>query len=316
MSLKRAASRIAVAVPLLLVGTLAPGARAEDGVLQINQVCAAGPGCFAGDTAGFPVSIVSSGSYRLTSNLIAPNANTTLVSITGSGVSLDLNGFMIRGMSAYGGAPTTTCTNPGSGEGVNGTGGDVVVSNGHVIGMGSTGVNLGGPNSRVERVTVEDCCGNGIAIGIGSLAHESVVARNFLNGIIAGAASRVSACIAYDNGGSGVTSFPGATRLVVDGCLAAENGVDGISAGDRSLVRGSLSSSNHDDGIATGSHGQVLESNTVGNSDRGITVLGSVANGSSTGVGLNVTDVNTGLDLSGGVLVGCNFVDGVNSCPP
>jgi hypothetical protein len=265
---------------------------------------------------GFPVSIVASGSYRLTSNLIAPNANTTLVSITGSGVSLDLNGFMIRGVSAYGGAPTATCTNPGSGEGVNGTGGDVVVSNGHVIGTGSTGVNLAGPNSRVERVTVEDCCGNGIAIGIGSLAHESVVARNFLNGIIAGAASRVSACIAFDNGASGVTSFPGATRLVVDGCLAAENGVDGIFAGERSLVRGSLSSSNHDDGIGVAANGQVLESTTISNFGRGITVLGSPGNGTSTAVGLNVTDVNDDLDLSGGVLVGCNLVDGVNNCPP
>jgi hypothetical protein len=190
---------------LLLLG---PSARAVDGVLQIDQDCAAGPGCFAGDTPGFPVSIVASGSYRLTSNLIAPNPNTTVVSITGSGVTLDLNGFMIRGMSSYGGAPTATCGNPGSGEGVTGTGGDVVVSNGHVIGTGSTGVNLGGPNSRVERVSVEDCCGHGIAIGIGSLAQESVVTRNFLNGIVAGAASRVSACIAFDNGGSGVSSFP------------------------------------------------------------------------------------------------------------
>jgi hypothetical protein len=306
-----------VAALLLLAGTLASGVRAADGVLQINQVCAAGSGCFAGDTPGFPVSIIAGGSYRLTSNLTAPNANTTVVSITGSGVSLDLNGFVIRGTSSYAGPPIATCTNPGSGEGVTGTGGDVVVRNGHVIGTGSTGVNLGGPNSRVEQVTVEDCCGHGIAIGIGSLARESVATRNFLNGFIAGAASRVSACLAFDNGGSGVASFPGATRLVVEGCSSSENGVDGIFAGDRSLVRGSLCNANRDDGIDLGANGQVLESIAIANSDRGITVLGSPGNLNATAVGLNVTSLNgSGVHLSGGVLVGCTVINAVNKCPP
>lgn len=37
---------------LLLLSLVSP-AFASDGVLEINQTCAAGPGCFAGDTAGF-----------------------------------------------------------------------------------------------------------------------------------------------------------------------------------------------------------------------------------------------------------------------
>ena len=39
--------------------TLAPGAQAVDGVLEINQACAANTGCFTGDSAGFPVTITA-----------------------------------------------------------------------------------------------------------------------------------------------------------------------------------------------------------------------------------------------------------------
>jgi len=300
---------------LLLTGLLASSARAVDGVLEINQVCATGPGCFAGDAPGFPVTISGSGSYRLTGNLIVPNASTTAISIPGSGVTLDLNGFLVRGTSSYAGPPATSCTNAGSGIGVAATGSDVAVSNGHVSGMGSTGLSLG-TNSRVERVTVEDCCGNGIAIGIGSLAHESVVNRNFGSGIIAGAASRVSSCIATRNGASGVTSFAGATRLSVENCIATDNAVDGIFGGQRSLVRGSVTRGNLDDGIALLDSGQVLESTAISNGDRGITVLGTIVDGNSTAVGLTVANGNGGLELSGGVLVGCNMFDLIPTCPP
>lgn len=300
---------------LLLAGLFAPSARAVDGVLEINQACATGPGCFAGDAAGFPVTISSSGSYWLTGNLIVPDAGTTAISIPASGVSLDLNGFLIRGTSNFAGPPATSCTNAGTGIGVEATGSDVAVSNGHVSGMGSTGLSLG-TNSRVERVSVEACCGNGVAIGIGSLAHETVVSHNFGSGIIAGTASRVSHCIASRNGASGVTSFAGASRLSVENCIATGNASDGIFGGQRSLVRGSVTSGNVDDGIALLDSGQVLESATISNGDRGITVLGTIPAGSSTAVGLTASNGNGGLSFVGGVLVGCNLFDLVPACPP
>lgn len=49
----------------LIVAMLASPAYAVDGVREINQACAAGPGCFSGDTPGFPVEIHFLGSYRL-----------------------------------------------------------------------------------------------------------------------------------------------------------------------------------------------------------------------------------------------------------
>ncbi len=53
MSLDRRMLRLA----LVLAWIAAPlAARAADGVLEINQACAAA-GCFAGDSAGFPVTL-------------------------------------------------------------------------------------------------------------------------------------------------------------------------------------------------------------------------------------------------------------------
>ena len=45
---------------LLTFLLLATPARAGDGALEINQTCAVNTGCFARDTAGFPVTISTS----------------------------------------------------------------------------------------------------------------------------------------------------------------------------------------------------------------------------------------------------------------
>jgi hypothetical protein len=310
----RTGSRIVA--PLVFAGMLAPSARAIDGVREISFRCATGTGCFPGDTPGFPVTITESGSYRLTSLLQAPDQDTTVISITATNanVTLDLNGFVIRGTGSYPGPPSTACTGAGAGEGVRGTGSGVVVSNGYVIGMGSAGLRLG-PNARVERLIVSNCCGVGIAVGAASLVHETMVTRNRGTGIVASDETRVSACIAFLNGGDGITSTSN-FRFSVDGCIAANNGVDGIFGGTGSLVTGNLTFGNLDDGIALFGSSEVVENTAIANTGRGITVLGSPATFNSTAVGLNVANDNTGLQLSGGALVGCNVLDSVVSCPP
>ena len=49
------------ALLLLLLSALA--AHADQGSLEINQLCVAS-GCFAGDSPGFPVEITQPGSYQ------------------------------------------------------------------------------------------------------------------------------------------------------------------------------------------------------------------------------------------------------------
>jgi hypothetical protein len=303
------------AVAMGLVCWVASGAQAIDGVREINQACAVGPGCFAGDGAGFPVDVTTPGSYRLTGNLILPNQNTDGISIQAAGVHVDLNGFSIRGTNTYAG-PTAACTAAGSGSGISAGPDDVTVSNGHVVGMGTTGIVLFGGNARVDRVTAEQNCGDGIRVGSHALVTNSMMRRNFLNGISAAGGSLVRRCVADVNGATGITSTTSSTDLTIESCVSNANGVDGVFVGPRSRVNGCLTLANGDDGIAALQNGLILENVANGNGDRGITVLGSAAATDSTGVGLNVASGNGGSNLVGGCQVGCNVIGGIRQCPP
>lgn len=123
---------------LFLVGC--SSAMAAEGVFQISQTCAL-VGCFAGDAAGFPVTIASSGSYRLTSNLdlTGAAAGADAIDISGNGhVTVDLGGFTIKGGYTCSGSPVTACTgSPASGNGIFANSGisDVTIRNGHIHGM-------------------------------------------------------------------------------------------------------------------------------------------------------------------------------------
>ncbi len=157
---------------LLLGMALATPARAVDGVIEINQAKAKVGGVTPGDTPLFPVTISQSGSYRLTSNLDVTDAsarpsgtlaeNTTAIQVTADNVTIDLNGFMIKGPTVCSGVPATTCTPTGSGIGIEEVGAAVggAVVNGTVQGMGSRGVMAG---SHAEKVRARNNGGDGIS---------------------------------------------------------------------------------------------------------------------------------------------------------
>ena len=94
-------------LPLFLA--LATPAIASDGVLEINQTCVVQTGCFAGDTAGFPVTITTPGSDRLTSDLTVPDENTVGISVGTHDAGIDLNHFATLGPVTYSGIPLV-CT--------------------------------------------------------------------------------------------------------------------------------------------------------------------------------------------------------------
>ena len=75
---------------LLALGVSAPG-YAVDGVLEINQTCAVQTGCFSGDDPGFPVTIVTPGSYRLTGNLTVPDENTGAIVVQASRSTVEVS---------------------------------------------------------------------------------------------------------------------------------------------------------------------------------------------------------------------------------
>jgi hypothetical protein len=134
---------------------LASVGRAADGRVEVNQsaVLAAG---------GFPFRILSPGSYLLTGDLSVP-LGVTAIQIGANDVTLDLNGFAIRGPHACGSGGCSA----GSTIGIEALpvmselARDTTVRNGTVAGFGGNCLDLGA-GARVERLVVRRCGGSGI----------------------------------------------------------------------------------------------------------------------------------------------------------
>jgi hypothetical protein len=243
---------------LLLFLLLATPALAVDGVLEINQTCAVQTGCFAGDTAGFPVTITSSGSYRLTSDLALPNNSVIGVDLAGfaKAVTIDLNGFEIRLCDDPG---NLFCVPGGSGVGIRATdppGADVnvvTVINGTVRNLGA-GIALA-KDSYVDRVRAYGNRGDGIVVGERSIVTNSQSVLNLGDGIIANGDSRITGNIASNNSGSGIICARIDTVIIFVECVVEGNTVNkntssGIVSGG--TIRGNVARENNIGIIANG----------------------------------------------------------------
>jgi hypothetical protein len=148
--------------PLLILAALAGsgtpalaqnkgGSGSSSGVITIDQAKAEAGGITAGDAPGFPVTLSQPGSYRLMSHLTVADMAVTAIRITHPDVTLDLNGFTVRGPNVCSvNAGWLTCTS----DAVSGTrgygidvaidgalyGGHVHVGNGTVAGFAGSGI--------------------------------------------------------------------------------------------------------------------------------------------------------------------------------
>ena len=153
-----------IATSLLAAAGFAGNSHAVDGVFEISESCAISFGCFDGDSAGFPVTITESGSYRLTSNIIVSSPIVTIIAVNADNVSIDLNGFSLIGPTVCSGS-TVTCTNTGPGDGIDASNNDnVIVRNGTVRGMGDAGIRARN-NAIVEEMILTSNGGPGLAAG-------------------------------------------------------------------------------------------------------------------------------------------------------
>jgi hypothetical protein len=164
-------------VALAIVAMSASSARASDGVIEINQSCVAS-GCFAGDDAGFPVTISAIGSYRLTSDLVVPDAATSGVSVADD-ATLDLNGFAIRGPITCSGEPVTSCSATGAATGIS-TGQRARIFGGSVRGFG-TGIATD-QDARISDLIVAHNSGTGVSTSRGTSIHASTIVSNGSSG--------------------------------------------------------------------------------------------------------------------------------------
>ena len=281
---------------LLLFLALTTPALATDGVLEINQTCAVQTGCFGGDTAGLPVTITTPGSYRLTSNLIVPDENTSGILVSTNDVGIDLNNFAII-RSGCENATTSCVPTSGTGSGVIRAAVEnrgISVKNGSVSGMGEFGIWLG-DQAEVHNVTAR---------------------WNRSDGIGAGSGSRVSDCSSFENGFTGISMGAGA---IVSGNVVYENGCHGIRASANSVIDRNSAYDNGCNGIGSFGGSSIQRNSARGN---GTGILGGVgihAGSNTTYRGNTITNNVTGAVDGGGVNLGDNYCAGTNvvsaSCP-
>ena len=200
---------------------------APDGAILITQDTVLG---FAlpGDAQGFPITITQPGSYRLASNIVVPDANTTAIVITANHVTLDLGGFAILGPTVCAGTPVTNCSPTGNGVGVSVPAFSTVnttVRNGTVSGMGRTGINLSGQGARVEAVTVTSNGTNGIQASNAILQNNHAI-RNGANGIVTGNTNSIF--LGNSATGNNALGLSGGPRDAAAHNLTNDNGVNGL----------------------------------------------------------------------------------------
>ena len=94
-----------VAAFVLAIVSIPSTVLAVDGVILLDQNKAMAGGVTPGDAPGFPITFTQPGSYRLSSNLTVPSGVSAAIQINADGVTIDLNGFTIKGPGVFGSDP-------------------------------------------------------------------------------------------------------------------------------------------------------------------------------------------------------------------
>ena len=215
---------------LTILLAFAPAALAVDGTVLINQSTITNglTGCPTG--GHFPIVICQSGSYRLSGNLMVPDANTDVIRITANDVAIDLNGFSILG-------PGTK----GTGIGINSVADNTSASNGTIRGMGSNGIGISG--GRVYRIQAIANGGAGIVASGDSLVSECISRGNAASGLTVGGTTMNN--IIEGNLGDGIVGSGAITGNVVRS--NGNNGIfaNGIFVSGAALISGNVVEFNH-----------------------------------------------------------------------
>lgn len=280
----RSSNRAAIGAALVVACALLPAvAHAVDGVIEINHARALAGGVTPSDTAGYPVTLDASGSYRLTGSL-RPPAGTSGIVISANYVTIDLNGFSIEGTATCTGVPVSSCTEHG-GIGIDGfTSTGTSVRNGIVRGM-DAGLMLG-DSSVIEGVAAVANAGAGINLGSYSRVEGARVGGNGDAGMLARSDSKVLRSEAHGNGGAGITT---GERCIVSENNVYRNGL-GISQFRPGMADRNVVSANGAEGIA-------ISYPAVGQGP--VRASGNMLIGNGTDLGAGVTSTGTNSCTSG-----------------
>lgn len=210
------------------------------------------------------------GSYYLTGD-VNVDASKSGILVQASNVTIDLNGFTIKGVA-------------GSMTGILGTTKDrVKVRNGRIVGM-STGISILPSTIYHQAISLEDlvisqCTGYGVNIGSGSLINCQIERSGSIGAFItANTTSTVEGCTFYDNGSDGLNMYNGTVRNssassnngtgisvatgTVLGCTAADNFVGIII--EAGVVKDSTVQDSRDLGIRANGNA-LISNNSISN---------------------------------------------------
>lgn len=262
--------------------------------------------------------ISGSGSYYLMSNL-SGGSGRVAVEIDADNVTLDLNGYYIRG-----GTLDSIRVMPGRRQ--------VVIRNGTLEGAGESGIDASGCTQvRVEGVAVDNTAGDGIVVGDFGMVLNCT-ARNCARGIVTGENSVVKGCTSTGNTSHGLDADQGSHvsqtaassnsgrgiyhrgRGSIVECSALSNGLEGIRAENTTTVQNCSSAINTGRGIYLTLNANVRGCTVWQNQSDGIvvgnhSVVASCSSTNNTGVGIqatnnsSVTDCTSSSNTSHGIRV-------------
>lgn len=240
--------------------------------------------------------IAISGSYYLTGNIIVTAADKHGIEIAASGVTIDLNGFILAGPlgAAFDGVAA-------SAAGLR----NIEVRNGTISGFGGDGVDFQAMQASacvVRDLRVRGNSGAGIRVGPASSVIACTVYENSTDGIVADPGCSIASCLSSSNGFIGIRASTGAN---ISGCTANVNGTIGISAGANSRISDCTGASNGTLGIAA-SNSTFSLSSASGNGTHGF----SISSGST--ITACTADRNDGNGISGvddNTISGCTTAD-------
>lgn len=301
-----------------LVFIVAASATAHAQVAIDSSAVAAG-GITAGDTAGYPATISTSGSFKLIGNLTLLSTVTDAIDITANDVTLDLNGFTVSSTAVCTAtAPTGSSCYMASGTAqvlVKITGSRVTLKNGNIRGSNGRGINIVGDEVVVDGVNVSNSITYGIVASasniLPTISNSSVTLAGG-NGLLM-SSGRVGGTVrnsTFNHNYAGMQVDQGliedvtasynidygieADASIVNRSTSSSNGGTGILYGR--VLRDSVSDHNTVDGFASGSyHTLYINTSAEGNSGKGFN-LGT--NACYTNIN---ADTNTGGQIVGGV---------------
>ncbi|HSH27307.1 MAG TPA: right-handed parallel beta-helix repeat-containing protein, partial [Wenzhouxiangella sp.] len=206
--------------------------------MLINQAAALAGDITSGDAPGFPVEIHEPGLYRLVGNLDTRGQPTpwdlNAVEIKSEGVTLDLNGFQIRGPTSCN-VDTLVCAPVAT---------DVKLGNGVLVAPSDAAELVAFSGTRIINGLIRGMPTAGILCAVSCRISDVNINNSGVNGLFAWEGSIVEHVIAEYNGGAGI-----AANGTIRNVTARFNLDYGIFASGPTLVEGAVASDNLGDGI-------------------------------------------------------------------